>query len=113
MLAPVPSPDPIPLIARAHEYSNRTAIVAADGQATFGELLELSARAARVLLDGRSDLQGERVAFLVAPSLRHVVTQWAIFRAGGVAVPLCISHPAPELAHVLDDSKPIALVADR
>ncbi|HKP59636.1 MAG TPA: acyl-CoA synthetase [Polyangiales bacterium] len=105
--------DTIPLIARAHEYSNRTAIVAADGQATFAELLELSERAARVLLNGRSDLQGDRVAFLISPSLRHVVTQWAIFRAGGVAVPLCVSHPAPELAHVLDDSQPIALVADR
>jgi malonyl-CoA/methylmalonyl-CoA synthetase len=105
--------DLIPLIARAHEYSDRIAIVGADGQATYAELLELSARAARVLLDGRADLQGERVAFLVSPSLRHVITQWAIFRAGGVAVPLCVSHPAPELAHVLDDSKPCAIVADR
>ncbi|HKU41559.1 MAG TPA: acyl-CoA synthetase, partial [Polyangiales bacterium] len=103
----------IPLIARAEVHAPRRAILAADGEASFADLLALSARAAGVLLDGRVDLQGERVAFLVAPSLRHVVTQWGIFRAGGVAVPMCVSHPAPELAHVLDDSKPVALVADR
>jgi malonyl-CoA/methylmalonyl-CoA synthetase len=107
--------DSIPLIARAQRHAARagTAILASDGQADYAALLELSARAARVLLGERADLDGERVAFLVTPSLRHVATQWGIFRAGGVAVPLCITHPAPELAHVLDDAKPTTLVADR
>jgi malonyl-CoA/methylmalonyl-CoA synthetase len=107
-------PDSIPLLARAERHGDHLAILAADGRATYAELLDLSARAARQLLIAHdlADLQGERVAFLVAPSLRHVVTQWGIFRAGGVAVPLCVSHPAPELAHVLDDAKPTALVAD-
>lgn len=107
--------DSIPVIARAEQHAQRdgTAILAADGRATYSELLGLSARVARALLGDREDLNAERVAFLVAPSLRHVATQWGIFRAGGVAVPLCITHPAPELAHVLDDAKPIALVADR
>jgi len=107
--------DSIPLIARAQQHAegSGTAILAADGRADYAGLLELSARAARVLLGERADLDGERVAFLVTPSLRHVATQWGIFRAGGVAVPLCVTHPAPELAHVLDDAKPTALVADR
>lgn len=109
------SSETIPLIARAREHAaqDRTAILAADGRATYADVLELSARVARTLLAGRSDLAGARVAFLVTPSLRYVAVQWGIFRAGGVAVPLCITHPAPELAHVLDDAKPIALVADR
>jgi malonyl-CoA/methylmalonyl-CoA synthetase len=107
--------DSIPLIAQAHRHaqSDRTAILAADGQATYSGLLDLSARVARGLLGEQTDLGGARVAFLVAPSLRYVAIQWGIFRAGGVAVPLCITHPAPELAHVLDDAKPVALVADR
>jgi malonyl-CoA/methylmalonyl-CoA synthetase len=106
--------EPIPLIARAelHARSGSTALLAVDGEVTYAGLLDLSARAARTLLGEREDLEGDRVAFLVTPSARHVATQWGIFRAGGVAVPLCITHPAPELAHVLDDAKPIALVAD-
>jgi malonyl-CoA/methylmalonyl-CoA synthetase len=107
--------DSIPLIARAEQHAQRdgTAILAADGRATYSELLGLSARVARALLGDRDDLNAERVAFLVSPSLRHVATQWGIFRAGGVAIPLCITHPAPEIAYVLDDARPIALVADR
>jgi malonyl-CoA/methylmalonyl-CoA synthetase len=49
---------------------------------------------------------------LVGPGFDYVATQWGIFRAGGVAVPLCVSHPVPELVHVIDDSEPVALIAD-
>jgi malonyl-CoA/methylmalonyl-CoA synthetase len=106
----------IPLIERAFSHGARRAVLASDGSASYTDLLAGSARAASRLLTEAGvpggDLNGARVAFMVAPSLRHVITQWGIFRAGGVAVPLCLSHPAPELAHVLDDSRPLALVSD-
>lgn len=44
----------------------------------------------------RGDLNGKRVVFDSPPSAAYVVTQWAIWRAGGVAVPLCITHPPAE-----------------
>jgi malonyl-CoA/methylmalonyl-CoA synthetase len=53
---------------------------------------------------GATDLAGARVAFLVPPSIDYVVAQWGIWRAGGIAVPLCVTHPSPELAYVLDDA---------
>jgi malonyl-CoA/methylmalonyl-CoA synthetase len=116
------APETIPLIARAHAHKDRTALVASDGHATYAQLLEQSAKAATALLAAHAsrvsasaasaDLAGERVAMLVAPSLRYAIAQWGIFRAGGVAVPLCVSHPAPELAHVLDDCEPALIVAD-
>jgi malonyl-CoA/methylmalonyl-CoA synthetase len=115
MLARMAS-ETIPLIERALAHGDRRAVIASDGSASYADLLASSARAAsRLLLQAGTpggDLNGARIAFMVAPSLRHVVVQWGIFRAGGVAVPLCLSHPAPELAHVLDDSRPLALVAD-
>lgn len=43
---------------------------------------------------------------MIEPSYSHVVTQWSIWRAGGVAVPLCLTHPAPELEYVLDTTTP-------
>ncbi len=101
----------IPIVAQAEMAKARRAILAEDGECTYGELLKLTARAATLLLGDRADLDEARVAFLVPPSLAHVVTQWATWRAGGVAVPLCLQHPAPELAHVIDDSQASILIA--
>lgn len=106
----------LPLVASARCHADRTAIVAIEGTFTYAELLAASARAAHLLLRGptgepRADLRGERVAFLVPPSFAHVVTQWAIWRAGGVTVPLALMHPPPELAYVLADSGATIVVA--
>src|SRR5207253_8555993 len=58
------------------------------------------------------DLREARVAFLVTPGFHHVATQWGIWRAGGVAVPLATSHPRPELEYVIQDADVEILVAD-
>ncbi len=71
---------------------------------SYAELLDESARMAALLLEGRDDLAETRVAFLVPPGFDHVVTQWGIWRAGGIAVPLATSHPPPELDYVIRDS---------
>jgi len=99
-------------VRQAEAHASATAIVADDREFTYADLLDASARIAAGLLAGRADLAGERVCFLVAPGFEYVAVLWGIFRAGGAAVPLCVSHPAPELSHVLDDAKPQQLVAD-
>jgi malonyl-CoA/methylmalonyl-CoA synthetase len=48
---------------------------------------------------------------MVQPSYRYVRIQWAIWRAGGAAVPLCLTHPAPELEYVLDTTTPTMVVS--
>jgi malonyl-CoA/methylmalonyl-CoA synthetase len=102
----------ISIVGRAGEFAARTALLAADGRFTYGQLLDLSANAASWLLDGSIDLQEARIAFLIRPSMAHVQTQWGIWRSGGMAVPLCVDHPAPELEYVLDDSQASIVVAD-
>ncbi len=72
---------------------------------TYADLLRDSASAAAVLRDGAPDLDQRRVAFLTHRDSSYVVAQWGIWRAGGVAVPLCDVHPPPELAHVMHDSR--------
>jgi len=94
----------LPLIARAEAQRDRTALVAPEGMFTYGDLLDSSARAAQALLAGGADLGETRVAFLVPPGFHHVAVQWGIWRAGGVAVPLGVAHPPPELEHVVRDS---------
>ena len=101
----------IPLIARAAEFRERTAVTAPDGSFSYGELLRASASVGSWLLDGASDMQESRVAYLVPPGFDYVATQWGAWRAGGIAVPLCVTHPRPELEYVVDDSGAAVLVA--
>jgi malonyl-CoA/methylmalonyl-CoA synthetase len=94
----------LPFLARAERWRERTAIVATEGTFTYGDLLDASERVARSLLAGRADLEEARVAFLVPPGFHHVAVQWGIWRAGGVAVPLAVSYPPPELDYVIRDA---------
>jgi malonyl-CoA/methylmalonyl-CoA synthetase len=99
------------LITRAAHHNLRNAIVDRGGTYTYARLSDASAAVASGLLRATNDLAESRVAFLVPPSFQYVVTQWAIWRAGGIAVPLGLSHPPGELAHVLDDSESTVVVA--
>ncbi|OXV10698.1 hypothetical protein Egran_01541 [Elaphomyces granulatus] len=56
------------------------------------------------------DLEERRVAFLVPNGYDYVVTQWAIWAAGGVCVPLCTTHPVKELLYTIGDSEPSLIV---
>ncbi len=89
------------------------AIKDADGQTAYAELLERSASAARSLLRffECSDLAERRVAFLCPPGALYAAVQWGIWRAGGVAVPLGLTHPPAELEYAARDSQASALIA--
>lgn len=103
----------IGLVARAAENPARTAILDPSGVHSYGDLLQDSERVARFLLDhlGSEDLDEAPVAFLVPPGYEWVAVQWGIWRAGGMAVPLAVSHPPRELAYVLDDADPPLVLA--
>jgi malonyl-CoA/methylmalonyl-CoA synthetase len=87
----------LPLFERASARGSRTAILAAEIAYSYADLLEASSVVAARLLGSRTDLDGARVAFLVPPGWAYVTIQWGIWRAGGVAVPLAVSHPPAEL----------------
>jgi malonyl-CoA/methylmalonyl-CoA synthetase len=101
----------LPLIIRAEEHSEKIAIVTTDGSFTYRDLLHTSSQIATSLLQNTKDLQEERVAFLIPPGFEYVATQWGIWRAGGIAVPLCVSHPRPELEYVITNSGASIIVA--
>jgi malonyl-CoA/methylmalonyl-CoA synthetase len=90
----------------------RTAIIAADGTYTYDQLDEASRRVAGALLGDNADLNQTRVAFFVPPSFAYAAVQRGIWRAGGVAVPLAISHPPAELDYVIRDSGASVVVSD-
>ena len=98
------------LFSRAERHGDRIAIVAPEGVFTYADLTRASATVAARLLAGRDDLEGARICFLVPPGWNYVATMWGVWQSGGLAVPLAVSHPADEIAHVLDDADPEAVV---
>src|SRR5687767_2722843 len=91
---------------------SRTAI-SADGRAhSYDELDAASMCVAGKLLGDNEDLRETRVAFLVAPGFAYAAIQRGIWRAGGVAVPLAVSHPLAELEYVIRDADASVVVAD-
>src|ERR1044072_5718226 len=99
------------IVDRASEFLHRSAVVDAEGEHTYAELLDASAKVASGLLQGRDDLKDARVCFHVPPGFNHVAVQWGIWRAGGIAVPLALSHPLPELEYTIGDADPEVIIA--
>ena len=108
---------PPALFDRARANAPHPAIVdlgaAAPRELTYGELLAAAERAAAALLraTGRASLDRARVAFLVPPSFDYAALLWGVWRAGGIAVPLALAHPPPELEYTVDDCGAELLVA--
>ena len=102
-------------------YGARTAFILAEPLAlpgirgttvSFADLAALVRRATAVLRDlgvGR----GDRVALCTRNRMELAVAEWAVVRAGGVAVPVGARLPAEEIARLLADSGARLLVADR
>lgn len=100
----------ITLIHRAEQFKNRIAIRSQNQSYTYSQLLEVSNQYGAHFLNGASDLNEARVAFIVDPSFEYTALQWGIWRAGGIAVPLCVKHPLPSLEYVMDDTQASILV---
>jgi malonyl-CoA/methylmalonyl-CoA synthetase len=90
-----------------------TAIISAGKNYTYKHLLTASHQIGSYLLMADKDLNETRVAFMVSPSFEYVATQWGIWRAGGVAVPLCVTYPLPSLRYVIEDTQAQIVVASR
>lgn len=102
----------LPLIARARAHADAVAFRTGNIPHTYRQLLDRSAALAAALLDGAADLNEARVALLVPAGVEYVAAQWAIWRAGGIKVPLCLSGTPPEWEYALTDSGARLVLAD-
>ena len=94
----------ITLIQRASTFKEKKAIITSEGSFTYSQLLQASEKVASSLLCQAKDLQETRVAFVMPSGFHYVAVQWGIWRAGGIAVPLSVFHPKPEMEYVIEDS---------
>ncbi|NUT52609.1 MAG: amino acid adenylation domain-containing protein, partial [Saccharothrix sp.] len=109
---PVPEVFVEHLVARqARRTPDAVAVVGPDRELTYAELDARADRLAAVLVE-----RGVRPEAVVAVSLPRttdaVVALLAVLRAGGAYVPLDPGHPAERIAFVLDDTRPVCVIAD-
>ena len=95
----------IKLIKNAFKYNNSLAIISENQKYTYKDLLRRSENIANHLLNGKSDLNEARVGFMIDPGYDYTCIQWGIWRAGGIAVPLCIKHPFKSIEYVIEDTQ--------
>ena len=91
-------------------YLPNQSIISNSFSYSYEILLSASQQFASLVLNGKKDLNEARVAFMVNPGFDYVKVQWAIWQAGGIAVPLCLSHPLPSLEYVIDDTEAILMI---
>ncbi len=113
------TPPPPPPARRIHELfetlaalvPGTPAVVAEDESLTYGELDRRANRLARFLRTLRGLGTEERVAVALERSAEAVVAVLAIWKAGGVWVPLDLSWPAARLSLQLEESGATFLIA--
>lgn len=102
----------LPFLARARSFAERIAFRTTDSTHTYRQLIDRSAIVASALLREVADLDEARVALLVTPGFEYTASQWAIWRAGGIKVPICLSATEPEWEYALTDSQASIVIAD-
>ena len=100
----------ISLIQQVGKFGEKTAIIVDEKQYSYHELLAASSSFAGDLLVDTDDLHEARVGYMVNPGFDYVKVQWGIWQAGGVAVPLCLTHPLPSLQYVIEDTNATIVV---
>ena len=93
------------ILKKASQFTYNIAIISNHQHFTYSDLIDKANKIAFKLLNGDSDLNQKRVAFMVVPGFDYVAFQWGIWLAGGVAVPLCITYPLPSLKYVIEDTR--------
>ncbi|KAK6339778.1 hypothetical protein TWF718_009172 [Orbilia javanica] len=96
----------------ATQFPGKAALIDTKARRTFtyGELLAGTAKIKNLIFKAlgvhNTDIKEQRIAYLVPSGIDYVQIQWGIWAAGGVAVPLCTTHPFHELEYTVTNSKP-------
>ncbi|WP_149549637.1 non-ribosomal peptide synthetase [Streptomyces marokkonensis] len=98
--------------ARTAAAPDHPAVVAEDGELSYAELGERSARLAALLAD-RGVRRGDVVAVAVPRSAALTVAHLAVLRAGAVCLPVRPEDPPGRIARVLGEAAPAAVLTTR
>lgn len=107
-----------PVLSQMSGFGDKVAIIDRNGSYSYKEILQMSAflgeNIKQILLEARNLSKpvvnngivcGPRIAFLCANDVSFAVFVCAVWQVGGIAVPLCKTHPIRELEYVGSDSQ--------
>ena len=97
---------------QARRTPEAVAVEMGERRITYAQLNASADRLARHLV-ARGVRPDARVAVCLSRSIDLIVGLLAVLKAGGAYVPIDPAYPAARIAHVLDDSTPVAMLADR
>ncbi len=97
------------LSQRAVRHPDRTAVIFGDQRLSFRELDTRSHRLALALIN-RGLKPGDRVILYIGNSIELVEAIAAVWKAGGVVVPVTTWLVGRELGFMVDDCQPFAIV---
>ena len=92
--------------------NNEVALVEGDISHSYAEVNRRIDRFAAGLLNGKGDLEEERIAFFIPASLDYVTAMHGVWRAGGIAVPLNVASAVAELDHYLSSASVTRMIAN-
>ncbi|NPU92069.1 MAG: amino acid adenylation domain-containing protein [Gammaproteobacteria bacterium] len=85
------------------------AVVGSSGALSYGQLEQQANHlAARLVTQGAGN--GTRIGHFLSRDVNAIVAMLAIFKAGGVYVPVDPNYPAARIAYILDDSQTALLI---
>lgn len=90
----------------------KTALVEGDQEYSYAEVNARIDRFATGLLNGKADLEEERIAFFIPASLDYVTVMHGVWRAGGIAIPLNVASAVAELEHYLTCASVTRMIAN-
>ena len=93
------------------DYPDKTALVDRGTAHSYAAVNARIERCATGLLQGQTDLQEERIAFLLPASVDYVTLLHGVWRAGGIAIPLNVASAEAELEHCLTSTGVTRLVS--
>lgn len=94
-------------------YQDRLALVDSEGTYTYSNLLAGSTSLQAHFDDLLKGSSKERISFLCPNGVSYVITQWACWLGGHVAVPLYWGHPRSVLEYYIKDSQSALLVSTK
>jgi len=104
----------LPVYTGIEQNRNKIAISDVNGDYLYEDVYMRSWDLAKGILGLLGEQNsGRRICFLCPSGLTHVITSWACWMSGNVAVPLCPSSDQARLEHLVQDSGCEVLVTTR
>jgi len=98
-------PPHLPVYTQIENHRSKIAISDVNGDYLYEDVYMRSWDLAKGIIGLLGDSsQGQRICFLCPSGLTHVITSWACWMSGNVAVPLCPGSDQARLEHLMMDS---------